>query len=98
MNKVTRNRVLRDNLIWLNAKFPLAAEVKVRFKKQNHHGECCFDGRDFVINLKLDLTSYELQATLIHEWAHAKVIENSFSHDSNWGIMHAAIYRELYGD
>jgi hypothetical protein len=93
MTKSTRLKDWRKLLRFLRTKFPISVPVIVkRIKMIKNDGITNFNGSQFHIYIASN-NDYNVQAhSLIHEYSHAKVIDEAYQHKGKWGEVHAEIY------
>lgn len=65
------------------------------------HGSCEKLGRTFTITISRELTEYETEHVLLHEWAHMLSWRPhhplSGDHGPDWGVWFALVWRSYYG-
>lgn len=82
----------------LQTRFPLTLPFTVKYTKQKERGLCSFDGTTIEITIKPKMPRSITKETMIHEWAHARLICSAFTHDENWGREYSRIYQQIIGD
>lgn len=83
----------------LKRAFPLEGTVRViRRPYKRDCGYTTFDGELFTIRVDSRM-SYQTQVdTLLHEWAHARAIQEAYCHRGRWGEIHGEIYQSWCED
>jgi hypothetical protein len=87
--KLGKFRALIKNL---RRHFPLDFKVKVERRPIKDYGFTTFNGASFSIRISRNLDWGGTIDALLHEWAHAKAIEEAYQHDGTWAQMHGRIY------
>lgn len=82
----------------LQSRAPLTLDYSVRHQKQKERGLVSFDGGTIEITIKPNMPFNVTRETLIHEWAHARLICDAFTHSENWGREYSRIYQQVIGD
>jgi hypothetical protein len=87
------NKLWRKLLRKLRTNFPIDGIVIVkRRKNKKNFGATRFDGRKYSICIDSGSSESCQVDTLLHEWAHVRMIDESFTHSNGWGIQYANIY------
>ncbi len=77
----------------LRTNFPIECPiVVVRRPGKCNLGLTTFNGRQFRIRISSNQPHQVQFDTLLHEWAHALAIAESYAHGERWGILLANIY------
>ena len=83
----------------LRKRFPVEQPVVVRrCQSKNNNGMTRFDGRTFRVRIASNQPRDSLIDSLLHEWAHVRMIDNAYRHDGQWGVVYAEIYNSWSND
>ena len=89
MNTKQWRRLLKQ----LREGFPISRRVKVRRRRiVKICGKSTFDGTMYYIEIDSGLMTESQVDTILHEWAHVRLMDAAFNHDARWGEMYASIY------
>ena len=83
----------RKLMKWVRKQCPIDTPVNVRrYPCKKRCAITRFDGSRFFIRIKSDQDRQGQIDALLHEWAHAGAINNSYKHEGEWPVIYGAIY------
>ena len=77
----------------LRKHFPLSLEIIARRRRMKRAcGVTTFNGYNFRIYIDSGMCREGQVDALIHEWAHARAIDQAYSHCDAWGMNYVELY------
>lgn len=87
------NKRWRALIRFLRARSPTRFPVRVvRRPYRRLCGWTTLESDYFLIHVSTEQDSQAQVDTLLHEWAHAKAIDEAYAHRGRWGEIHGEIY------
>lgn len=77
----------------LKKHYPISLPLSIRRRKFN--GDCgytSFNGAKIIIEINANHGYVTQEETLLHEYAHAMVIDEAYCHKGRWGVFYGEIF------
>lgn len=78
---------------WVRKQCPIETPINVRrYPAKKRHAITRFDGRQFYIRISTNQEDQGQIDAVLHEFAHAAAIDNSYQHKGEWPTIYGNLY------